>query len=76
MKTHGSSWPFIMRIGGSVGGAHRATPKRAVRARATRGILVLALMLGGLGAAALALPAHGSASQAHNLSMILRPWML
>jgi hypothetical protein len=86
MKTHRSSLHAIMRTGGSVGGIHRAPSKRTVRARAARGILVLALMLGGLGAAVLALPGHGSAGQvhvsvhqpadSHTLSMAFRPWML
>jgi hypothetical protein len=85
MKTHRSSWLAIMQTGGSVGGVHRAPSKRTVRARATRGILVLALMLGSLGAAVLALPGHGSAGQAHAsvyhpahsvvLSGYYRPWI-
>ena len=86
MKTHRSSWYATMQTGGSVGGVHRAPSKRTVRARATRGILVLALMLGGLGAAVLALPGHGSAGQVHAIvhqpahravfSAYYRPWML
>src|ERR1039457_3231003 len=85
MKTHRSSWHATMQTGGSVGGVHRAPSKRTVRARATRGILVLALMLGSLGAAVLALPGHGSAGQAHAgvhhpahsvvLSGYYRPWI-
>jgi hypothetical protein len=86
MKTHRSSWHAIMRADGSVGGIHRAPSKRPVRARATRSILVIALMLGSLGAAALALPGHNSAGQVHAgahqpahsavLSAYSRPWML
>ncbi len=65
MKTHRSLWHVIMRAGGPVGSARHEPPRGTVRARATRGILVLALMLGSLGAAGLALPGHGSAGQAH-----------
>jgi hypothetical protein len=42
------------------GGAHRAPSAGIVRRRATGGILVLGLTLGGLGAAVLALPGHVS----------------
>lgn len=42
------------------GGAHRAPSAGIVRRRVTGGILVLGLALGGLGAAALALPGHAS----------------
>jgi hypothetical protein len=60
MKTHRRLWHVIMRTSGSVGSASREPSTRTVRARATRGILVLALVLGGLGAAASALPGHVS----------------
>jgi hypothetical protein len=60
MKTHGSLWHIIMRTGGSVGGTHRKPSTGTVRTRAMRGILVLALALGSLGAAVVALPGHGS----------------
>lgn len=65
MRTHRSLWHVIMRAGGSVGGAHRKPSAGAVRTRVVRGILVLGLVLGGLSAAALALPGHGSAGAAH-----------
>lgn len=61
MKTHRSLWHAAMRAGGWAGSARHEAPKGAVRVRVTRGILVLALVLGGLGGAALALPGHGSA---------------
>jgi hypothetical protein len=64
MKTHRSLWHVTLRTGGSVGSVRREPSRGTVRARATRGILVLALMLGSLGAAALALPGHGSAGHA------------
>jgi hypothetical protein len=84
MKTHGSSRHATMQTGGSVGGTHRAPSKRTVRARATRGMLVLALMLGSLGVAVLALLVHGAAGQVHasvhrpanaRTLSIYRPWM-
>lgn len=66
MKTHRSLWHVIMRTGGPVGGAHRKPPAGAVSTRAKRGIVVLTLALGSsLGAAALALPGHGSAVHVH-----------
>jgi hypothetical protein len=67
MKTHRSLLHVIMRVGGSVSSARRETSTGTVRARAARGILVLALalVLGSLGAAASASPGHGSAGQVH-----------
>ena len=61
MKTHRSLWHVRMRTNGAAGNHRREPSKETVRARAQRGILVLALALGGLGAAALTLPGHGSA---------------
>jgi hypothetical protein len=61
MKTHRWLWHVIMRTGGSVGSALREPSTGTVRAWAARGIVVLALVLGGLGAAASASPGHGSA---------------
>jgi hypothetical protein len=75
MKAQRSLWRVILRTGGSAGGAHREPPAGRVRARATLGILVLALMLGSIGAAALALTAHGSAGHAH-VSAMNKPWIL
>lgn len=49
----------IMRTSGSVGSAPREPFSGTVRAWATRGILVLALVLGGLAAASV-WPGHGS----------------
>lgn len=69
MKTHRWLRHVIMRISGSVGSAPREPSTRTVRACARRGILVLALVLGGFGAAA---PGHGSAghvqASAHQLA--------
>jgi hypothetical protein len=86
MKTHGSSWHAKTQTGGSVGGVHRAPSRGAGFARATRGILVLALMLGSLAITAVALLGHGSAGQVHAgvhhpahravFSAYYRPWML
>jgi len=58
MKTHRWLRRVIMRTSGWVGSAPREPATGTVRAWATRGILVLALVSGGLGAAA---SGHGSA---------------
>jgi hypothetical protein len=50
----------IMRTSGSVGTSSYAPSTGTVRARVTRGILVPALVLGGLGVAAVASPGHSS----------------
>jgi hypothetical protein len=57
MKTHGWIRHVIMRASGSVGSAPREASTGTVRAWASRAILVLALVLGSLGAAA---SGHGS----------------
>ena len=59
MKTNKLSRYVTMRTGGSVRSARRAPSARTVRAQATRGILVPALMLVSLGAGAAASPGHG-----------------
>lgn len=53
-----------MQTSGTAGGAHRAPAAGIGRRRLTGGILVLALGLGSLGAAVLALPGHVSTGQA------------
>jgi hypothetical protein len=65
MKTHTSLRHVTMRTSGSVGSHRRESPRAMVLARTTRGILVLALMLGSLGVAALASRGHVSAGQVH-----------
>jgi hypothetical protein len=65
MKTYRSLWHVIMRTVGSVSSALRESSMGTARSRATRGILVLALLLGGLGAATLAMQAHGGAGHVH-----------
>ena len=65
MKTHRPSRYVIMRTGGAVRNARRAPWARAVRAQATRGILVPALMLISLGAGAAASPGHGINGHVH-----------
>lgn len=74
MNSHRSFLHVTMRTSGSAGGAHRIPSTGAVRAWAMRGIVVLALVLGGLGAAASASPGHGSTTS-HVQSSPLRPWM-
>ena len=65
---------------GPVGGAHRRLsvhrrPPRSARARAMRGILVLALALGSLGAVAAATLGHGSNVHSHGKVALHQPWM-
>lgn len=60
MKTHRWLSHVIMRTSGSVDSGPREPSTGAVRAWATRGILVPALVLGSLGVAASASPGHGS----------------
>jgi hypothetical protein len=63
MKNHRSLRHSILQAGGLAGGAHRARSSGIGRTRAMRGILVLALTLGSLGAVLLALPGHVSAGR-------------
>ncbi len=65
MKTHRSLWHVIIRVCGSADGAHSKAPAGEARAWVKRGIVVLALTSGGLGAAVLASPAHSSAVHVH-----------
>lgn len=59
MKTH-RLWHVITRTSGSAGSGPGEPLTGRVRAWATRGILALALVMGSLGAAALASPGHGN----------------
>ena len=60
-----------------VSGAHRRTSSRTVRARVVRGILALALALGGTGAVVAASLGHGGAAQPHHAKVSLNnPWMI
>ena len=65
---------------GPVGGthrrlsAHRRSP-RSARARVLRGILVVALALGSIGAATAAAMGHGSDAHPHGKSAISTHWM-
>jgi hypothetical protein len=65
MKTDKLSRYVIIRTGGSVRSARRAPWARMVRAQATRGILVPALMLVSLSAGAAASPGHGIGDYVH-----------
>ena len=66
---------------GPVGGAHRRLSAhrkapRSVRARVVRGILVLALSVGSIGAVTAAVVGHDSGAQGHGKVAIFDPWML
>jgi hypothetical protein len=54
--------------------AHRRSP-RSARARAMRGILILALALGSLGGLAVASMGHAGNSHHHGRIAIIHPWM-
>jgi hypothetical protein len=60
MKTQRSLRHVIMRCGASAYSGRHELPARTARARVMRGVLVLTLALGGLGAATPALSAHHS----------------
>lgn len=87
MKTHKPLLPTLVRAGAPAGSHRRVRPAGTVRIRAMRGILVLAIVFAGLGAAALAWPVHGSAGLVHvsghpahgrglaPSSTIFKPWM-
>ena len=65
---------------GPVGGAHRRLSAhrkapRSVRARVVRGIFVLALALGSIGAATAAAMGHGSDVHSHGKTSLSHPWM-
>lgn len=64
METHRSLQYVTMRTG-EPAGRHRREPWWAFRSRVTRGILVLALVLGSLGATAPAWLGHGGAGHVH-----------
>jgi hypothetical protein len=64
MKNHRSLRHSIMPGGGSAAGAHRSPSAGIARLRVMRGILVLALTLGGVAAVALAWPGQVSAGHA------------
>ena len=63
MKNHRSLRHSTMHGARPAGGAHRSPPARIAHTRAMRGILVLALTLGALGAVALSWPRPVPAGQ-------------
>jgi hypothetical protein len=65
MQTYLSLWHVTTRTGGPAGSARRRPSTGSVRARAKRGVLVLALLLGSLFVAAAVSSAHGSAGHVH-----------
>ena len=78
MKSRSSLWNGTSTSGPAGGAhrrlsAHRRSP-RSARARAMRGILVLALALGSLGGLAASM-GHAGGSQDHSRVAISLPWM-
>jgi len=68
--------PRSLSHSGTVSGAHRRTSSRTVRARVVRGILALAVALGGVGAVTAATLGHASAGHAHHAKVsLIKPWM-
>ena len=79
METRTSLWHGTPSSG-PVGGAHRRLSAhrrspRSVRARVARGILVLAIALGSIGAAAAATMGHGTDAHTHAKVASSDHWM-
>jgi hypothetical protein len=79
MKSRSSLWNGTSTSGPAGGArrrlsAHRRSP-RSARARAMRGILVLAFALGSLGALAMASMGHTGDGQHHGTVAVSHPWM-
>jgi hypothetical protein len=79
MKSRSSLWNGTSTSGPAGGAhrrlsAHRRSP-RSARARAMRGILVLALVLGSLGGLAVASMGHAGSGHDHGGVAIFHPWM-
>ena len=80
MEIRSSLWHGVPSSG-PVGGAHRRLPAhrkspRSMRARAVRGILILALALGSLAVVAVASVGHGGTCHPHGKVAVSPPWML
>ena len=79
MKSRSSLWNGTS-TSGPAGGAHRRLsahrrPPRSARARAMRGILVLAFALGSLGGLAAASMGHTGGGHQHSSAAVSLPWM-
>ena len=79
MKSRSSLWNGTSTSGPAGGAhrrlsAHRRSP-RSARARAMRGILILALVLGSLGGLAVASMGHAGGGHNHSRVAISHPWM-
>jgi len=79
MKSRSSLWNGTS-ASGPAGGAHRRLSARrrsprSARARAMRGILVLAFALGSLGALAVAAMGHTGGDHHHGSVAVSHPWM-
>jgi hypothetical protein len=75
MNSHRFLSRVIQRTSGSAGSSSRAPSARTVRTWATRGIVALALVLGGLGAAMSVSPGHASHAHVHASAPHRLPWM-
>ena len=79
MKSRISLWNDTSTSGPAGGAhrrlsAHRRSP-RSARARAMRGILILALVLGSLGGLAVASLGHAGGGHNHGRVSLSHPWM-
>ena len=79
MKSRRSLWNGTSTSGPASGAhrrlsAHRTSP-RSARARAMRGILVLAFALGSLGGLAAASMGHTGGGHNHSRAAVSHPWM-
>ena len=79
MKSRSSLWNGTSTSGPAGGAhrrlsAHRRSP-RSARARAMRGILILALALGSLGCLAVASMGHAGNGHSHGRVAIVNHWM-
>jgi hypothetical protein len=67
--------PRSLSHSGTVIGTHRRTSSRTVRARVVRGILALAVALGGAGAVAATALGHSAGHAHHAKVATIKPWM-
>jgi len=75
VKNHEWLLHALRRASGSARGAPDKSSTGTARVRATRGILIMALVLGSLGAVAAALSSHGNVGHVNSVRIIQVPWM-